>query len=277
MSALIKIVHQAACGNLTADEKVVTDLIKEIIEEFLGGNHLVTYVNLFDVDSHSWIGKGGVIFYPGNCDETEIIQDFEKFKQRLLEKQVKSVRTWVFERGNRRYPIILIKKPKSGQYISYSESLKSILLEVEASDNGAVELSKALGLSNAHAREAQGDSESGKDGNAEHDFKVIFSYLREEHFLKDKWQFIYYFVSPVIRQRAVSGASIFVNEPIPEEKLILLVACLDSLFAHLDLTLIEGPLRRHALRSAVAAIMARNMSHNLGSHVLWYLSEELKQ
>jgi SAM-dependent methyltransferase len=35
--------------------------------------------------------------------------------------------------------------------------------------------------------------------------------------------------------------------------------------------------KRHALRSAVAAIMARNMSHNIGSHVLNYLSnpEEL--
>ncbi len=41
----------------------------------------------------------------------------------------------------------------------------------------------------------------------------------------------------------------------------------------------EGKLtmRQHALRSAVAAIMARNMSHNIGSHVLNYLSnpEEL--
>ncbi len=31
-------------------------------------------------------------------------------------------------------------------------------------------------------------------------------------------------------------------------------------------------IKPHALRSAVAAIMARNMSHNIGSHVLNYLS-----
>jgi hypothetical protein len=37
--------------------------------------------------------------------------------------------------------------------------------------------------------------------------------------------------------------------------------------------------RRHvfALRSAIAAIMSRNMSHNLGSHVLWHLAQQLAQ
>lgn len=33
--------------------------------------------------------------------------------------------------------------------------------------------------------------------------------------------------------------------------------------------------RQHAVRSAVAAIMARNMSHNIGSHALWYRAEDL--
>jgi SAM-dependent methyltransferase len=32
----------------------------------------------------------------------------------------------------------------------------------------------------------------------------------------------------------------------------------------------------YALRSAIAAIMSRNMSHNLGSHVLWHLSQKLE-
>jgi hypothetical protein len=35
--------------------------------------------------------------------------------------------------------------------------------------------------------------------------------------------------------------------------------------------------QRHifSLRSAIAAIMSRNMSHNIGSHVLWHLSQEI--
>lgn len=32
-----------------------------------------------------------------------------------------------------------------------------------------------------------------------------------------------------------------------------------------------------SLRSAIAAIMSRNMSHNIGSHVLWHLSQDLKE
>jgi len=36
--------------------------------------------------------------------------------------------------------------------------------------------------------------------------------------------------------------------------------------------IIHSNTHRHALRSAVAAIMSRNMSHNIGSHVLNYLS-----
>lgn len=31
-----------------------------------------------------------------------------------------------------------------------------------------------------------------------------------------------------------------------------------------------------SLRSAIAAIMSRNMSHNIGSHVLWHLSQQLR-
>jgi len=33
---------------------------------------------------------------------------------------------------------------------------------------------------------------------------------------------------------------------------------------------------RHVLRSAIAAIMGRNMSHNIGSHAIWHLAEQLK-
>jgi hypothetical protein len=36
--------------------------------------------------------------------------------------------------------------------------------------------------------------------------------------------------------------------------------------------------QRHvfSLRSAIAAIMSRNMSHNIGSHVLWHLSQQMR-
>jgi hypothetical protein len=53
----------------------------------------------------------------------------------------------------------------------------------------------------------------------------------------------------------------------------------DLLFSHLadytnDLQRIKESIFKHALRSAVAAIMSRNMSHNIGSHILFYLKME---
>lgn len=38
---------------------------------------------------------------------------------------------------------------------------------------------------------------------------------------------------------------------------------------------IDEQRKMFSLRSAIAAIMSRNMSHNIGSHVLWHLSQEL--
>jgi hypothetical protein len=40
---------------------------------------------------------------------------------------------------------------------------------------------------------------------------------------------------------------------------------------------VKHEIKRHALRSAVAAIMSRNMSHNIGSHVLAYYEQSLKE
>jgi hypothetical protein len=50
-----------------------------------------------------------------------------------------------------------------------------------------------------------------------------------------------------------------------------------SFISSIVLPILEKQIQSHALRSAVAAIMSRNMSHNIGSHVLNYLSnpEEL--
>lgn len=40
---------------------------------------------------------------------------------------------------------------------------------------------------------------------------------------------------------------------------------------------IEERRKMFSLRSAIAAIMSRNMSHNIGSHVLWHLSQDLNE
>lgn len=50
-----------------------------------------------------------------------------------------------------------------------------------------------------------------------------------------------------------------------------------GIMAPLHFEEIEEQRRMFSLRSAIAAIMSRNMSHNIGSHVLWHLSQELKE
>lgn len=50
-----------------------------------------------------------------------------------------------------------------------------------------------------------------------------------------------------------------------------------GIMARFHLEEIEEQRRMFSLRSAIAAIMSRNMSHNIGSHVLWHLSQELKR
>jgi hypothetical protein len=50
----------------------------------------------------------------------------------------------------------------------------------------------------------------------------------------------------------------------------------EGIMAPFHLREIDEQRRRFSLRSAIAAIMSRNMSHNIGSHVLWHLSQQLK-
>ena len=49
---------------------------------------------------------------------------------------------------------------------------------------------------------------------------------------------------------------------------------IDKLIPIFDRLLLSRKVLEHSIKSAVAAVMSRNMSHNIGSHVLSYLSDE---
>lgn len=49
-----------------------------------------------------------------------------------------------------------------------------------------------------------------------------------------------------------------------------------GIMAPYHLAEVEEQRRTFSMRSAIAAIMSRNISHNIGSHVLWHLSQELR-
>lgn len=78
----------------------------------------------------------------------------------------------------------------------------------------------------------------------------------------------------------LSGSVYFFSALEPTQRNNDLLAALEELFGIANDNLLS-PIwitirHEYALRSAIAAIMSRNMSHNLGSHVLWHLSQKLE-
>jgi len=248
MKSLTKILSDAAKNNLSAQQLYIETLLKTIVHEYICNTHLITYINLFDIVKNDWVGESGIIFYSDQFEKEIVKKDLENLRNTLGKQQAQGLREYIFERGVRQFPIILIKK-NSKKKTNYSKELNEILFEVSATEAGAKKIAEKMNLV-----------------NYKNEFKINFDYFVKNHFAKT-WEYIYYFVSPVVRSRAVSGVSIFVEKKITEEKLFPLIATLDSFFAHLDLILIEIPLREYSLRSAIASIFARNYSHNIGSHV----------
>jgi hypothetical protein len=67
------------------------------------------------------------------------------------------------------------------------------------------------------------------------------------------------------------------SKSIPGGLIQLILNCLPASFVDCLIRLRSEIVRLHALRSAIAAIMARNMSHNPGSHGLAYLMAEIEE
>lgn len=90
----------------------------------------------------------------------------------------------------------------------------------------------------------------------------------------DSWQYLYYIPARFFEKYAVSGI-VFASEGFLEVHThSMLSQMVNRLFAPFHFGLYLQEMRTHALRSAIAAIMARNMSHNIGSHVLASIGSE---
>jgi len=107
-------------------------------------------------------------------------------------------------------------------------------------------------------------------------FSVLYVYIWQ----KDSW--IYANIPSSVQKEGKTNAciSLFLELKEEQKKDKIIGAVLrthkdvTSYFGTLGLIEKEELFKKHALRSAVAAIIGRNMSHNIGSHVLFYLSEE---
>ena len=94
------------------------------------------------------------------------------------------------------------------------------------------------------------------------------------------WEYIYFIPASEYMSRTYKGFGIwflFSEEPFSLFWIRSLYKLFNSYFLKIGIEDWSADAVKHALRSAVAAIMARNVSHNIGSHVLHYLSnpEEL--
>ena len=118
-------------------------------------------------------------------------------------------------------------------------------------------------------------------GYIKEDERVIINKILELHkeFLKDIIEIIYFIPlkSFITTQPIIGVLVVNTSCEYDDEVLSMVELFAKALFASIHETEFEYLITSHALRSAVAAIMARNMSHNIGSHVLNYLSnpEEL--
>ncbi len=248
-----KILEMIPRGELHDPRKLV-EFYREIVRQYFNINgediHLITYLNIRNILSDSWLkppdAPEDILFYTEKFSPKTVYESRKRSSELREQKKIRTFRQYLFERGRRKYPILLITRYSLK---SYYPDLSTILFQIPLTHSGVDRLADMLEIAVA---EQEG-------------FNINFMRLRK-HF--SNWSYIYYYITPLKRESAVTGASIFTSDLIPQQNLLNIVELLDIIAAHIDLELTESLLKSFSLRSFIAAIMSRNMSHNLGSHVL---------
>jgi len=250
------------------DAGSIIDLIgKEIIYKLLKPKFLIAYLSLYDLENNIWLTtkEDVILFFYAGCQKVifkdnkkevikddDVKKDWENFSEQLKSNNIShSFRDYIFEFAKNRKSFVIVKNN------NYKKIIKNNypLLVITNDNKGAETLCNELAINIKEKNKL---------------CKIL--QLLNNHFLK--WEYIYYIVSPINRERAVSGISIFTSDIIKEDKLLELMYFLHFVFLQIDFQIIARVIQYHALHSAVAAIMSRNMSHNIGSHILVYLKME---
>lgn len=253
-----KILEMIPRGELHDPRKLV-EFYREIVRQYIdtGGKdiHLITYLNIRNIITDSWLklpdAQEDILFYTDKFSDKTVYEDWKRLREFQEAKKNRSLRYYVYEKGKREYPILLITRRDTGLKEFYPD-LASIMFTVPISTpaQGAKSLAFQLHLYEDADQKA---------------ISTFFERLKK-HF--SEWKYIYYYVTPLKRESAVAGVSMFASDLIPQQNLLSIIELLDIISIHIDLEFTEALLKNFSLRSAVAAIMSRNMSHNLGSHVL---------
>lgn len=248
-----KILEMIPRGELHDPRKLV-EFYREIVRQYFNINgediHLITYLNIRNILTDSWLklpeAEEDILFYTEKFRDKTVYESRKRSQELRKLKKIRTFRQYLFEGGKRKYPILLITRNSLEK--CYPQ-LSSILFQASLIHNEVDQLANMLEIDLAE-----------REG-----FVINFMRLKK-HF--SNWNYIYYYITPLKRESAVTGASIFTSDLIPQPNLLNIIELLDVMAAHIDLELTETLLKNFSLRSAIAAIMSRNMSHNLGSHVL---------
>ena len=89
-----------------------------------------------------------------------------------------------------------------------------------------------------------------------------------------KWPYQYYIPSPMLSNTPVGGIVVGTKEPIDEKELLYLEDIALKVTVNINFLEHKEKILQHSRLTAISAIMGRNMSHNIGSHVLSSLDEK---
>lgn len=248
-----KILEMIPRGELHNPRKLV-EFYREIVRQYFNIDgkdiHLITYLNIRNILTDSWLklpdAEEDILFYTEKFSDKTVYESRKRSRALREQKKIYTFRQYLYERGRRKYPILLITR--NSWEIRYP-GLTTVLFQIPLTQSGVDRLADMLEIPEAE-----------REG-----FSINLLRLKK-HF--SNWAYIYYYITPLKRESTVTGASIFTSDLIPQQNLLNIIELLDVIAAHIDLELTESLLKNFSLRSAVAAIMSRNMSHNLGSHVL---------
>lgn len=203
---------------------------------------------------------------------------FNKFYKESLNNQSFSFVEFITQDSTVIKPIFTIEYINDGNGIDYNLNIEKGFLKLynssETPDNCNIFLSRTFNLlsEKANTIDALNDEQIKK-------IKALFSFLSnyQKHFPGIKY--IYLITSRIFMNGAYSlnsgGMILVCNEQLDSDKLYLMSCLVNLCYREKGGKNWEEKCRIESIKSAKAAIMSRNMSHNLGSHVMAYLKQKM--
>ncbi len=217
--------------------------------------------------TNSWIKpqKAEIFYYPANVKNDQIKQWWKNDQENREKLKIKaSVRDIVYskiipEKENTQRSGLLIKKNNRFAY-AYDEAndLITITIKTMSETDDAIKMFLEGTLKNQEYFKSLEDKDR-------RDF--LYSLISIISVIKDA-KCIYYQPVHIVGKHPSSGISIFLKENLESDEVELLKLLVSAFFIHNEIEQNHLISRKHALRSAVAAIMIRNFAHHHGSHVI---------